>query len=64
MKVQDMTNEQLDYWVANAQGWKAKIGGTEQVCLTDFGRGKEPVSMYTPSTNWQVELLNNGWLDE
>ena len=58
MKISDMTNEQLDYWVAKAQGWdfvrkqRTEYGFVYQVWWNSpnsFIKAKD----YHPSTNWQ-----------
>ena len=52
MKITDLTNEQLDYWTAKAQGWELDEnpnGATNWVRDDEWMRKYS----YTPSTNWQ-----------
>lgn len=58
IKVSEMTNEQLDYWVAKAQGWVIEMELSPWWVRTD-GCSMHPVKdvlphrAYTPSTSWE-----------
>lgn len=53
MKITDLSNEQINYWVAKAQGWKHSAGYWRYDYETQK-TGKEIVyKNYHPSTNWQ-----------
>ena len=55
MKIYDMTNEQLGYWCAKAQGWKKKYpyNNLEPYWLDDTGTIIHSDWEYHPTTNWQ-----------
>jgi len=52
MKVSNMTNEQLDHWVAKAQGWKYR-DLSNPLWLGEMPNGGIEASDYSPTTNWE-----------
>jgi hypothetical protein len=69
-RIEDLTNEQLDEWVARAQGWRwLDLCGWYSIDEAGHKRGKGIPGAYTPTTNpaqwaelmqlFKVDVLHN-----
>ena len=62
IKLQDLTDNQLDYWVAKSQGWKEGMfitNSKHKRVATSWVGSKYLIDSYTPTSSWSQtgELL-------